>query len=963
MRNTIFLMALILSTGFGSVGQPIKSHVTIVCPQNAPANIDLAAKEIRRYVYLTTGELLSISSSVSSKSSIILKIVENLVKQEYRLKTEGEMLTISGGSDVAVLYGAYAFAEKLGVRFYIHGDVIPDGKIAFNLPQLDETHNPLFELRGLLPFHDFPEGPDWWTKNEWLSIISQTAKMRMNFIGLHTYPFKNKDLGPEPTVWIGLPEDVNEDGTVKSADVTTWYNTQKVQPYGCYAPGKTSSFSFGGAEIFPTDDYGSEVNMPDDFPFPKNPEENVAIINSTGKFLKTIFEKASGLGIKTCVGTESPLDIPDNVMAKLNDKGLNPTDSLTLQKIYEGIFLRIQRAYPIDYYWIWGHEGEIDQNRYITNLLCANEALKSTKAPFKLGIAGWGWITGNFPVLDQVLPKDIVFSSINMSVGNAPVSDNFGQIANRQKWAIPWFEDDPSLTSLQLHAGRVRMDAVDARKYGCNGLFGLHWRTTALSPNISALAQAGWEQGRWSIKEPDKTPERDVVVIGGKTEAYLNNAVSGTGNNTIYQTLRTGSKGYRFKVTNGTYKVTLHFMEPVNKEAGKRVFSVRLQGKDVINDLDIFKRVGQFTALVQSFENVVVQNGEMRLDFLKVAGNSCISAIEVSGNGYAKKINCGGAAYPDYEADAVAESLPRNLPVADFYDDWAVAQFGKEVGLDAAKIFTQLDGNYPSPSGWKNGPGVIFINPQPWDKVEPRYQYVAEMETLLPRVKGAGNKSRFEWWLNTFKFNRGMAMFGCTRGKLDAVIKQIDKEPDLEIKRKMARDEALPVRKEMVKLLGEMYQYLLATLNNSTELGTIANIELQSMLRVGVLKGQDSKLEKLLGAVLPLDTQPWQDYRGEPRLTVMKARGSLTMGESLSLKIIVMDKQQVESVNVRFRPLGKGSWQTIEAKHVARAVWNAALPGFKEDVEYQVIAKSVSGAKLIWPATAPEHNQTIVIVK
>ena len=96
-------MALILSTGFGSVGQPIKSHVTIVCPQNAPANIDLAAKEIRRYVYLTTGELLSISSSVSSKSSIILKIVENLVKQEYRLKTEGEMLTISGGSDVAVL--------------------------------------------------------------------------------------------------------------------------------------------------------------------------------------------------------------------------------------------------------------------------------------------------------------------------------------------------------------------------------------------------------------------------------------------------------------------------------------------------------------------------------------------------------------------------------------------------------------------------------------------------------------------------------------------------------------------------------------------------------------------------------------------------------------------------------------------------------------------------------------------
>lgn len=963
MKKTLFLVALILSTTLNSVGKSIKSPVTIVCPQLAPANIFLAAKELRRYIYLTTGELLSISSSVSSKSSIVLKTVGGMGKQEYHLKTEGDTLTISGGSDVAVLYGTYAFAEKLGVRFYIHGDVIPDEKIAFKLPELDETHNPLFELRGLQPFHDFPEGPDWWTKDEWLSLISQTAKMRMNFIGLHTYPFKNPDLGPEPTVWIGLPEDINKDGTVKSADITTWYNTQKVQPYGCYAPGKTSSFSFGGAEIFPADDYGSEVNMPDDFPFPKNPEANMALINKTGKFLKTIFEKASGLGIKTCVGTESPLDIPDNVMARLNDKGLNPADSSTIQKIYEGMFLRIQRAYPIDYYWIWGHEGEIDQNRYITNLLCANEALKSTKAPFSLGICGWGWITGNFPALDQVLPKDIVFSAINMSVGNAPVSDNFGQITNRQRWAIPWFEDDSQLTSLQLHAGRIRLDAVDARKYGCNGLLGLHWCTTALSPNISALAQAGWEQGNWSIKEPDKTPEPDVVVIGGKTEAYLNNTVSGADNSTVYQTLRTSSKGYRFKIRNGTYKVTLHFQEPAIKEAGKRVFNVRLQGKEVIKGLDIFKKVGQFNALVQSFDNIVVQNSELRLDFIKVAGNSCISAIEISGNGYAKKINCGGAAYLDFEADAVTENLPRSLPTADFYDDWAVAQFGKEAGPAASKVFTKLDGNYPSPSGWNCGPGVITINPQPWEMVKPLYRYVAEMEGLSSLVKGAGNISRFEWWLNTFKVSRSMAMFGYARGKLDAIIKRIDKESDAEIRRRMANDEALPVRKEMVKLLGEMYRYLLATLNNSTELGTVANIELQSMLRVGVLKGQDSKLEKFLGVPLPPDTQPWQDYRGEPRLTVMNSRGSLSEGESLTLKIIAMDRQPAETVNVRYRPLGKGSWQTIRANHVARAVWNATLPGFKEDIEYQVIAKSVSGAKLIWPATAPEHNQTIVITK
>ena len=49
------------------------------------------------------------------------------------------MLTISGGSPIAVLYGAYHFAENLGVRFYLHGDVIPDERISLPLPALDET--------------------------------------------------------------------------------------------------------------------------------------------------------------------------------------------------------------------------------------------------------------------------------------------------------------------------------------------------------------------------------------------------------------------------------------------------------------------------------------------------------------------------------------------------------------------------------------------------------------------------------------------------------------------------------------------------------------------------------------------------------------------------------------------------------------------------------------------------------
>jgi hypothetical protein len=158
-----------------------------------------------------------------------------------------------------------------------------------------------------------------------------------------------------------------------------------------------------------------------------------------------------------------------------------------------------------------------------------------------------------------------------------------------------------------------------------------------------------------------------------------------------------------------------------------------------------------------------------------------------------------------------------------------------------------------------------------------------------------------------------------------------------------------------------MVQYLLATLNNSTELGTVANIELQSMSRVDVLKGQDNKMEEILGAPLPPAALPWKDYRGEPRLVVMNPRSSSAKGESLILNIIVLDRQPVKFVTVQHRRMGHNIWKTIEAQHVARAVWKATLPPAYDDYEYRVIAKTMKGAKLFWPATVPDINHTVIV--
>ena len=136
----------------------------IMVTTGAPAKVQLAAKEVRRYVYLRTGELLPIAEGAGS---IQLQVDGALQPQQFRLKSDGKSLTITGGSDIGVLYGAYAFIEKLGVRFYLHGDVIPDGKIPLVLPVLDETCQPLFELRGINPWGCHPAGMDAWTADDY----------------------------------------------------------------------------------------------------------------------------------------------------------------------------------------------------------------------------------------------------------------------------------------------------------------------------------------------------------------------------------------------------------------------------------------------------------------------------------------------------------------------------------------------------------------------------------------------------------------------------------------------------------------------------------------------------------------------------------------------------------------------------------------------------------------------------
>jgi len=529
MARTIiigFFLLLIFQSFAGNENYQVSIYVS----GNATNQELLAAREIRKYIYLRTNKLLPVIVVEEGKvvegdaivvgvagNSLMKKMVYNfpvLEADAFILKTvfssKGKQLLVSGGSPVGTLYAAYHLAEQLGVGFYLDGDVVPDRQIPFVLPELDILQIPMFNRRGIQPFHDFPEGPDWWNSEDYKAVFAQLPKLKMNFFGLHTYP--EGGVGPEPLTWIGLPEDVNQDGTVKTAYHARHFTTQN-GTWG-YQSLKTSDYLFGVGQLYDRDDFGPDY-MRNRTPWPK-PDDEATLFNDMGKMLFDLMQFSGELGIKSCIGTEIPLVLPTQFIKLLKSKGLDSESPEVRQRIYEGIFTRIKLTHPIDFYWFWTSEN------WTWNKDDSKEELAKTIRDFKAATKAWevvkpgfhlatcGWVLGPMSdraLFDQYLPKTVAFSCINRNLGWEPVDPGFARIVDREKWAIPWMEDDPGLIIPQFWVGRMRRDATDAYAYGCNGYFGIHWRTRGLSMNVSALAKAAWEQP-WNPQKERIRPEQ-----------------------------------------------------------------------------------------------------------------------------------------------------------------------------------------------------------------------------------------------------------------------------------------------------------------------------------------------------------------------------------------------------------------------------------------------------------------------
>lgn len=536
----------------------INSAQTIVKTSNASISEEQAANEIRRYIFLRTGTAPSVVTAdtyVAFPYGDIILIAENNsaiiteLKPDYgnvdapssnnRMgyliksisKDSRNVLVICGTDSITTLRAAYRFAELIGCHFNLGGDVIPDNRLAYpiDISEFDEKGIPWFEMRGILPFHNFLAGPDFWSTEDYKSVITQLAKMGMNFFGLHLYVEKGdpKSLdGPEPHLWIGHKNDVNTDGTIKEqgAYESHWASTYRTTENSWSGtPIKTTDFSNGANKLFAYDEMASDAKG---FAYPITQSEKAEVINNVGFLLQKSFTHARQIGVKTAIGHEVPLGfepgyrkhlitkdwirgVPEEVQYRMQWYGINtPEDTKVTNEIFnktllEGIFTRIARTHPLDYYWLWTYEtwsynGHQLSKKQIENVASnykyCYEVLKETNAPFKLATFGWkvgsAGENGDALAFHDDLPLEVPFGGL---------WDNAGSMwavlpTGRPGWSSCWYEEDWGLLQPQLRVMSIFNEVGHSLNYGgVQTHIAKHWRLNSVAPNSAAHAALIWE--------------------------------------------------------------------------------------------------------------------------------------------------------------------------------------------------------------------------------------------------------------------------------------------------------------------------------------------------------------------------------------------------------------------------------------------------------------------------------------
>jgi len=202
---------LALMTQCASVVADEPPKVAVVIGEEAPELDRYAAVELCGYLEKLYGIRTTPSEKASEEAEVVILVGNpetnpavakafgteawpKLTDQGIVLKIASlkgkPVLVVGGGSPKATLWAVYELVERWGVRYLLHGDVLPDDAGEFRLPTEEVTLEPKLRIRQWRVLNDFACGPESWGMADYRPVLDQLAKFRFNRIYVSTYPWQ-----------------------------------------------------------------------------------------------------------------------------------------------------------------------------------------------------------------------------------------------------------------------------------------------------------------------------------------------------------------------------------------------------------------------------------------------------------------------------------------------------------------------------------------------------------------------------------------------------------------------------------------------------------------------------------------------------------------------------------------------------------------------------------------------------
>lgn len=406
--------------------------------------------------------------------------------ENYRIDANKGAVFLRGASEQGLLYAVFEFLGRQGMVFGLDGATAPfdrPGALVLPEPGNPWTGSPEFSTRGLMPWPDFLNCVSVFNDEDFKAYFAAILRMRINTFGLHVYT-QNPPLAESY-----LSFDFAGSGHLASLEDSTSTS------WG-YTPQRTSTFKMGAAEFFDRETFGSDAT--------RLAADNWDRADRTTALLRNAMGFAKDLGIKTGIGFE-PYHNPAEIVSALPPEAISHPGGLVESPVGRDLLERrladlLDRYPTVDHVWLWQDEDANWDGRKknvslsVTPFLQAHEFLRRHAPEKRLVLAGWGGVTRHFADMHKRLPEDIIFSSLNDTLGWDPVQEVYGSLGSRERWPVSWLEDDPSMWLPQFRAGHIEQDLHRAKTLGCQGVMGIHWRHRIVDPTATYFARAPWNK-------------------------------------------------------------------------------------------------------------------------------------------------------------------------------------------------------------------------------------------------------------------------------------------------------------------------------------------------------------------------------------------------------------------------------------------------------------------------------------